>query len=299
MARQQYYRQWYLKNRERVLQLEKEKLLLRTPEQIEERKQYRREYYLKNREKLKSRALAYNHNNKEKISEKSRKYYVLHQDRFINKEREKRALETPEQRQKRLSVQRAYYASHKEKLLKYDRERYPARKKILAEQARERTIRLSRAEKERRRLLQKKWRTLNKQYLIEYERMRFKLPQRKLRTIITTRINHILHGRTKSKYLFQLFGYDVENLISHIQKQFVNGMTWNNHGKYWHIDPRIPLSWFDLTTPEGMRNAFSLQNMQPKLAKKNLNKGNRYAEPTLLQIAEVHHAKNRRHGRQI
>ena len=62
---------------------------------------------------------------------------------------------------------------------------------------------------------------------------------------------------------------------------FKPDMTWENHGKLWHIDHRKPLCKFNLTLPDGTPNyeqirlANSLANLQPLYVAENLSKGGR------------------------
>ncbi len=60
----------------------------------------------------------------------------------------------------------------------------------------------------------------------------------------------------------------------HLEKQFKEGMTWENHGLYgWHIDHIIPCASFDLTDLEQQKKCFHYTNLQPLWAKENLIKG--------------------------
>ena len=62
-------------------------------------------------------------------------------------------------------------------------------------------------------------------------------------------------------------GCTYAELKEHIESQFLDGMTWENHGFYgWHIDHIIPLT-------RGGTNHFT--NLQPLWAKDNLSKGNK------------------------
>jgi hypothetical protein len=60
----------------------------------------------------------------------------------------------------------------------------------------------------------------------------------------------------------------------HLQKQFKEGMTKENHG-LWHIDHIRPISSFDLTKPEQQIKCFHYTNLQPLWAKENLSKGSK------------------------
>ena len=54
-------------------------------------------------------------------------------------------------------------------------------------------------------------------------------------------------------------------------------MTWNNYGlKTWHIDHIKPISKYNLTDPEDIKNAFNYKNLQPLWASDNLSKSNKY-----------------------
>lgn len=72
-----------------------------------------------------------------------------------------------------------------------------------------------------------------------------------------------------------LVGYTVTDLMTHLEKQFRFGMTWENYGKWWHIDHIIPLSRLNYTSyldPE-FKQAWALSNLQPLWKIDNLRKG--------------------------
>lgn len=85
-----------------------------------------------------------------------------------------------------------------------------------------------------------------------------------------------------------LVGYTIEQLKQHLEKQFKEGMTWNNYGKYgWHIDHIIPISAFNFEKPEDddFKRCWALKNLQPLWAKENLikqNKIDRHFQPNLI-----------------
>ena len=91
---------------------------------------------------------------------------------------------------------------------------------------------------------------------------------------LRVRINHALHGHVKHKKTFELLGCSIQKLISHLQKQFKRGMTWNNHSlKGWHIDHIKPCAKFDLSKMSEQRKCFHYTNLQPLWAKENSEKG--------------------------
>lgn len=62
---------------------------------------------------------------------------------------------------------------------------------------------------------------------------------------------------------------------NHIEKQFKEGMSWENHGEVWHIDHIIPISFFDLGDLTERKLAFHYGNLRPLLACDNLVKSKR------------------------
>jgi len=84
-----------------------------------------------------------------------------------------------------------------------------------------------------------------------------------------------------------LVSWDINQLKSHLEKQFLPGMTWENYGTHWHVDHIIPKSAFNYETPEDVdfKRCWELNNLQPMWAKDNISKGvkiERPLQPTLL-----------------
>lgn len=73
-------------------------------------------------------------------------------------------------------------------------------------------------------------------------------------------------------------GCSIDDLKLHLEKQFVDGMNWENYGD-WHVDHIRPCCSFDLTDPEQQRECFHYTNLQPLWATDNLSKGGRYESP--------------------
>ena len=64
-------------------------------------------------------------------------------------------------------------------------------------------------------------------------------------------------------------GCTYKKIRSHIEKQFVNGMSWDSHGG-WHIDHIIPLS--SANNESQLKKLLRWQNIQPLWAEANLRK---------------------------
>jgi len=78
----------------------------------------------------------------------------------------------------------------------------------------------------------------------------------------------------KSKKSNEYLGCTIEEFKKHIEKQFLEGMTWDNHGE-WHIDHIIPLKYQNPTIEEVMER-LHYKNTQPLWASDNMAKGNRF-----------------------
>lgn len=101
----------------------------------------------------------------------------------------------------------------------------------------------------------------------------------KIKVILRARLQCALKGKCKSRSTMKLVGCSINKLISHIQKQFTEGMTWDNHGfgeGKWHIDHIRPCSSFDLTNEQEQLQCFNYKNLQPLWHLENLSKGDKW-----------------------
>lgn len=88
-------------------------------------------------------------------------------------------------------------------------------------------------------------------------------------------------NRVKMDKTINLLGSSMEIIKEHIEKQFTEGMGWDNYGE-WHIDHIIPLS--SGKTEEDIIKLCHYTNLQPLWAIDNLKKGNKIIiKQTLLQ----------------
>lgn len=73
-----------------------------------------------------------------------------------------------------------------------------------------------------------------------------------------------------------LVGYTLDQLMTHLERQFSKGMGWHNFGD-WHIDHIVPKSSFTYTSAEDPEflECWSLSNLRPLWAEKNLSKGSK------------------------
>lgn len=76
-------------------------------------------------------------------------------------------------------------------------------------------------------------------------------------------------NKKKEKNTYDILGYTALDFKEHIEKQFLDGMSWDNWGE-WNIDHIKPLNSFDKETDPKIIN--SLSNLQPLWAIENILK---------------------------
>lgn len=162
-------------------------------------------------------------------------------------------------------------------------------------------------EKDRERYLQKarenyrkhlengvRWRRENKVRLRElsnnYLRERRKTDlSYKIESCLRSRLQRAVkyQGVTKSDRTTILLGCTFQELRLHLESQFTEGMSWDNHGENgWEIDHKKPIVAFNLIDPEEQKKCFHYTNLQPLWRKDNrskssLHKGKRYLRKDL------------------
>ena len=78
----------------------------------------------------------------------------------------------------------------------------------------------------------------------------------------------------KTKSSIKYLGCDIDTFISHIEKKLTDDMTWDNI----HIDHIKPVSKFNLDIEEEFNKCCHYTNLQPLLAKDNMNKHNKWTD---------------------
>ena len=92
-------------------------------------------------------------------------------------------------------------------------------------------------------------------------------------------VNHSLRNKKNGRAWELLVGYSVDDLKSHIESLFVDGMGWDNRSE-WHIDHIVPKSFFEFTSVKDVefRMCWRLENLQRLWASDNISKGNKIKE---------------------
>lgn len=195
----------------------------------------------------KEKQLAYDAANKEKAKERRKKYREANLEKLKAKRREA----YQKNKEKENEQAKKYHLQNKEEINK-------------------RHIKYNKEHKEEIKLIRKN-RYHNK---LKYD-SRFKIDMnfsKAVRKEIKRR-----NFRKQNKWE-EILGYTVEELVSHLESLFKQGMTWDNYGTYWHIDHIKPKSWFlyESMNDDSFKECWSLSNLQPLEAIENSRKGNRY-----------------------
>ena len=132
---------------------------------------------------------------------------------------------------------------------------------------------------EAKRDTQRRYREKHKEVIAEKRRIAFR---KRLKSDINFHTAWLLRSRVmiavkaqlgkKAYKTTELLGCSIDDARKHIENQFKPGMSWLNHGE-WEIDHIIPVSSFDLKSPEEQKKAFHYTNLQPLIKQENRLKG--------------------------
>ena len=195
------------------------------------------------------------------------------------------------QRDRYLRYHKEYRKKNKEEL-KIKRDiKYKKNKDVILERKKQERIRNKKSYiiyrkkywKKNKKILSEKnktWRKNNRE-LINYsvrkrhKRLMKESPEYKITKNLRRRLNLALKAVGANKYsnTWELTGCDIHQLKKHIERQFKDGMSWNNYGSYWDIDHIIPCASFDLINPEEQQKCFHWTNQQPLKKLDNTKKG--------------------------
>jgi len=137
--------------------------------------------------------------------------------------------------------------------------------------------------KEYRKEYFKKWRTDNvdkwRECKRNYEKNRKATdPIYKLINNFRTAIYQVLKENNvqKNGHYFEVLQYTPDELISHLENQFKDGMTWDNYGN-WHVDHILPISIHNIQEigDDEFMKCWSLGNLQPMWGEDNIKKSNK------------------------
>lgn len=180
-----------------------------------------------------------------------------------------------------------YYLQNRDKYVAYFRDYGDRARRAAGCLTAEQRVEQLKREKERRQERRRCWKLMEKSLdrLLKLARLRQRRGERmalirsweerrpvtsvvkKIRRSMRGRIREMIYGKTKTS---SRLPFTSDELRRHLEKQFFNGMGWDNYGTHWHVDHITPLSAFDPTDEA----AWHLANLRPFPAKDNLKKSN-------------------------
>jgi len=104
------------------------------------------------------------------------------------------------------------------------------------------------------------------------------------RTRIRARCNGLKRAKQSSKRYIAQLGCTRWQARKHIERLWLPGMSWDNHGKGWEIDHIIPASRFDMNDPMQRLQMCHFTNLQPLWTRDNRRKLNRVEARSSLQL---------------
>ena len=205
--------------------------------------------------------------NREKLNKRANEYYQEKRLEKIEWASEYRK----NNKDKVKDSKKQYYKKNKEKVLEYSKQHRLAN----IDSYKERERKYSFNNKETKKIFNKLWRQKNSEYLRQYYNDKYQNNEnfhiwQICRQLV--RRAFLAIGTKKEGTTREFLNYSSQELKEHIEKQFKDGMSWDNHGE-WHIDHIIPIS--KATTLEEGIELSKLSNLQPLWAEENLLKRNK------------------------
>jgi hypothetical protein len=114
------------------------------------------------------------------------------------------------------------------------------------------------------------------------------LKRGKLNHSMRAGIYNSLKNNSKARQHWEnLVGYTIDQLKRHLEKQFKEGMTWENYGRVWEIDHKIPIAVFNYEKPTDIdfRICWSIKNLQPLTRFENRSKQGKIDKPFQPSLA--------------
>lgn len=104
------------------------------------------------------------------------------------------------------------------------------------------------------------------------------------RTRIRARCNGLKRAKQSSKRYIDQLGCTRWQARKHIERLWLPGMSWSNHGAAWEIDHIIPASRFDVNDAMQRLQMCHFTNLQPLWTRDNRRKLNRVEAGSSLQL---------------
>mgnify|MGYP006283861595 CR=1 FL=1 len=261
--RKDYRKNQYYKNHNKTLEYAKNW----RKENLSRIKFYQKKFYEQNIEDMRKRSLDWYYKNKEYALERKKLWVERNQDKYekqLAKYRKDRNIKSCEYcKIDFLANKINQNFCNKTCARKFRESENPEKYKQKAKENRLKRLDKIREYRNKRKPIRNKYELNKRTTDIEY----------KMLLNIRSRINMALKNNSKYSSTIDLLGCSIEYCKQHLESQFKEGMSWDNHGiDGWHIDHIIPCSTFDLTIKENQKKCFHYSNLQPLWAKENLEK---------------------------
>tara|TARA_B110000240_G_C13406404_1_gene413293 strand:+ start:64 stop:1056 length:993 start_codon:yes stop_codon:yes gene_type:complete len=259
-------RKYRIENKEQINNKAKESY----QRNIEKNREKAAEYRKKNKEQIKLTNKKYSKNNRDKINEYRRKWREINKDEL----KPKRQKYLEENKEKISELRNIYKKKNKDKIKETDKiyreknsKHLSEKKKIWLKENQEWVI---------------KYREENRNRINKVSKKRNKERRKtdhlyKLRNDISTliRMTFKYNGYKKNTKSAKILGCSFEELKYHLEKQFTEGMSWDNRGK-WQIDHIIPVA--SAINEEELFKLNHYTNLQPMWGKENIKKSDNFNE---------------------
>jgi endogenous inhibitor of DNA gyrase (YacG/DUF329 family) len=129
------------------------------------------------------------------------------------------------------------------------------------------------ANKEKALIRRDEWGKKNPDKIKQISAKRRSTPHGKLSNAMRVGVHKSLTKGKMGKRTFEVLGYSVNQLKEHLERQFSQGMSWDNYGE-WHVDHIVPVSSFkyDEVIDPDFKACWALSNLRPMWAEDNISK---------------------------
>ncbi len=244
----------------------------------DQRKEYNRKYKKNNKKKIKE----YREKNKEKDKEYFKKYREDNKEHLKKNSKKYRKDNKEKLRESDSKRKKKYRRENYEKVRKKEKERYERDKEKIKERGRLHYRKDKEKAKKNVRIYQKN----NKEKVRETKKRHH---IKKMETDIIYNLNFnisrcmssSLRHRGLSKngnHWEKLVINTKEEIMKHLEKNFLPGMTWKNYGRGgWHVDHIIPREFFKFISTDDVefKYCWSIENLQPLWEKDNNKKSDK------------------------
>jgi len=226
-----------------------------------------------------AKATAWREANQELYKKRQKTYYQVNRKKMDAKTKKW----VKSNSEKRKAIIKKYYITHKEQ----HKATVKACRMANLKKYKETASRWQKNNPDKVKAATKKYFESNKEKINTKRRQKYKTdPKFALNHNISEVIRCSLKDNKNGRHWEILVGYTLKQLVKHLEKQFTEGMTWENYG-LWHVDHKIPISAHNFTKPEhtDFKKAWALKNLQPLWAKDNCVKHNKlitHFQPSLM-----------------